>query len=91
MRAVWYTSCRRQSRSERNSLPHIVRTIIRPETLVRWHRAGFRRYWRWEARTLCARSSASALSLHMRSLADYTIDTHESSFMGWPAPSQRDR
>src|SRR2546428_11331345 len=23
-------------------------TIIRPETLVRWHRAGFRRYWRWE-------------------------------------------
>jgi hypothetical protein len=22
-------------------------TIIRPETLVRWHRAGFRRYWRW--------------------------------------------
>jgi transposase InsO family protein len=21
--------------------------IIRPETLVRWHRAGFRRYWRW--------------------------------------------
>jgi hypothetical protein len=20
--------------------------IIRPETLVRWHRAGFRRYWR---------------------------------------------
>ena len=22
--------------------------IIRPETLVRWHRAGFRRYWRWK-------------------------------------------
>src|SRR5712672_1938516 len=22
--------------------------IIRPETLVRWHRAGFRRYWRWQ-------------------------------------------
>jgi hypothetical protein len=21
-------------------------TIIRPETVVRWHRAGFRRYWR---------------------------------------------
>jgi hypothetical protein len=21
-------------------------TIIRPETLVRWHRAGFRKYWR---------------------------------------------
>jgi hypothetical protein len=23
-----------------------VLAIIRPETLVRWHRAGFRRYWR---------------------------------------------
>src|SRR6201981_2531366 len=25
-------------------------TIIRPETLVRWHRAGFRRYLRWKSR-----------------------------------------
>jgi hypothetical protein len=25
-------------------------TIIRPETLVRWHRVGFRRYWRWKSR-----------------------------------------
>jgi hypothetical protein len=27
-----------------------VLTIIRPETLVRWHRAGFRGYWRWISR-----------------------------------------
>src|ERR1700685_2825780 len=27
-----------------------VLTIIRPETLVRWHRAGFRCYWRWKSR-----------------------------------------
>jgi hypothetical protein len=27
-----------------------VLTIIRPETLVRRHRAGFRRYWRWKSR-----------------------------------------
>src|SRR6266702_1440406 len=27
-----------------------VLTIIRPETLLRWHRAGFRRYWRWKSR-----------------------------------------
>ena len=26
-----------------------VLTIIRPETLMRWHRAGFRRYWRWKS------------------------------------------
>jgi len=25
-----------------------VLMIIGPETLVGWHRAGFRRYWRWE-------------------------------------------
>src|ERR1700694_895196 len=33
-------------------LPEILRvlTIIRPETLVRWHRAGFRCYWRWKSR-----------------------------------------
>src|SRR5450756_2675557 len=28
-------------------LPVLV--IIRPETLLRWHRAGFRRYWRWKS------------------------------------------
>jgi transposase InsO family protein len=26
-----------------------VLMIIRPETPVRWHRAGFRRYWRWKS------------------------------------------
>src|SRR3984893_215149 len=32
--------------------PSILRvlTIVRPETLVRWHRAGFRRYWHWKSR-----------------------------------------
>ena len=28
-----------------------VLTIIRPETLVHWHRAGFRCYWRWKSRS----------------------------------------
>jgi len=27
-----------------------VLTIVQPETLVRWHRAGFRYYWRWKSR-----------------------------------------
>src|SRR6476469_4954805 len=27
-----------------------VITIVQPETLVRWHRAGFRCYWRWQSR-----------------------------------------
>src|SRR6201998_2444746 len=28
-----------------------VLTIIRPETVVRWRRAGFRHYWRWKSRS----------------------------------------
>jgi transposase InsO family protein len=33
--------------------PSILRvlTIVQPETLVRWHRAGFRCYWRWKSRS----------------------------------------
>jgi transposase InsO family protein len=32
-----------------------VLTIIRSETLVRWHKAGFRCYWRWKSRPLGGR------------------------------------
>jgi transposase InsO family protein len=32
-----------------------VLTIVRPETLVRWHRAGFRRRGRWKSRSLGGR------------------------------------
>jgi hypothetical protein len=35
-------------------------TIIRPETLVRWHRAGFRRYWRWKSRSVGGRPQIDA-------------------------------
>src|SRR2546427_4806877 len=35
-------------------------TITRPETLLRWHRAGFRRYWRWKSRSLGGRPRISA-------------------------------
>jgi len=33
-----------------------VLTIIQPDTLVRWHRAGFRSYWRWKSRSLGGRA-----------------------------------
>src|SRR5260370_42566225 len=37
--------------------PSVLRAIaiVRPETLVRWHRAGFRQYWRWKSRSLGGR------------------------------------
>src|SRR5438874_5543857 len=25
-------------------------TVIKPTTVIRWHRAGFRAYWRWKSR-----------------------------------------
>ena len=34
--------------------------IIRPETIVRWHRAGFRRYWRWKSRSVGGRPRVDA-------------------------------
>ena len=35
-------------------------TIMRPETAMRWHRAGFRRYWRWKSRNLGGRPKIAA-------------------------------
>ena len=34
--------------------------IVRPETIVRWHRAGFRAYWRWRSRNGVGRPKVSA-------------------------------
>jgi hypothetical protein len=31
--------------------------IVRPETVVRWHRAGFRSFWRWKSRRCGGRPS----------------------------------
>ena len=30
-------------------------SIVRPETVVRWHRTGFAAYWRWKSRPLGGR------------------------------------
>ena len=42
--------------------PSVLRAmiIIRPETLVRWHRAGLRRYWRWKSRSAAGRPQIPA-------------------------------
>src|SRR5882757_7729523 len=39
--------------------PSIVDTlaIVRPETVVPWHRAGFRSFWRWKSRRRGGRPS----------------------------------
>jgi transposase InsO family protein len=39
--------------------------IVRPETVIRWHRAGFRLYWRWKSRP---RSGRPKTRLEIRQL-----------------------
>jgi hypothetical protein len=34
--------------------------IVRPETVIRWHRAGFRLFWRWKSKSLGGRPKLSA-------------------------------
>jgi transposase InsO family protein len=34
--------------------------IVRPETVIRWHRLGFRAYWRWRSRNRIGRPKVSA-------------------------------
>src|SRR5256712_11831498 len=41
------------------------RQVVRPETVVRWHRQGFRRYWAWKRRR---RRGPPALGAEQRGL-----------------------
>src|SRR5450759_5776317 len=42
-----------------------VVTIVQPETLVRWHRAGFRRYWGWKSNS---RGGRPQIEIELRTL-----------------------
>src|SRR6478752_8605063 len=59
--AAWPCSTRKQRSLVRVQLyrwfPSILQVlaIIRPETLIHWHRSGFRCYWRWKSRSLGGR------------------------------------
>lgn len=39
--------------------------IVKPETVIRWHRTGFRLYWRWKSRS---RGGRPNVSIELRSL-----------------------
>ena len=55
-----------------------VLTIIRPETLIHWHRSGFRCYWRWKSRSLGGRPQIEA---GLRALID-PADEHGEPSLG---------
>ena len=40
--------------------------IVRPETVIRWHRAGFRAYWHWKSRPRPPKDPAGNPSSHSR-------------------------
>jgi hypothetical protein len=40
--------------------PSILHVLVRPETLVRWHRAGFRRHWCWKSQRRGGRQQIDA-------------------------------
>src|SRR3954452_1655828 len=51
-----------------------VLQIVRPETLVRWHGAGFRSYWRWKSRN---RGGRPQIDTDLRALiGQMSLDTH---------------
>src|SRR3981189_65704 len=56
-----------------------VFVIIRPETLVGWHRAGFRRYWRWKS---CRRGGRPQIETELRAL----IRQMSTENLLWSAP-----
>ena len=60
-----------------------VLTIIRPETLVRWHKAGFRRYWRWQSRPLGGRPRIDFQVVSHSATDAHTLDTMK-SLCAWP-------
>ena len=53
---------------------------LRPDTVVRWHRAGFRHYWRWKSRR--RRVGRPPVDREVRSL----IHEMQSANSGWGAP-----
>jgi len=64
----WYPSIRR------------VLAVVQPETLVRWHRAGSRCYWRWKLRCqggripALARACVAALGAQLRALKGQILE-----------------
>jgi hypothetical protein len=67
-----------------------VLTIIRPETLVRWHRAGFRYYWRWKSGSRGGRPQIeTGLRRILRSYARYYNDVKTHRSLNKDAPVSR--
>src|SRR3954452_11375514 len=75
--------------------------IVRPETLVRWHRAGLRSYWRWKSRNRGGRPQIHTdlralivrefekLAMDARRAPEWVIQAHPEWHVGPPGQSWR--
>jgi len=57
-----------------------VLVLVKPETVVRWHRAGFRLWWRWKSRSRTP--AESQISAEMKALIQQMAEAN----VGWGAP-----
>src|ERR1700761_7941577 len=63
-----------------------VVAIVRPETIIRWHRAGFRAYWRWRSRNRVGRPKVSAVRTHFGARRVFMVSCSSSASR---SPSRR--
>ena len=57
-----------------------VLVVVKPDTVVRWHRAGFRLFWRWKSRSHSP--AVSDVSTEVKALIRQMAETN----VGWGAP-----
>jgi len=57
-----------------------VLVIVKPDTVVRWHRAGFRLFWRWKSRS--RDPAESDISAEVKALIRQMAEAN----VGWGAP-----
>jgi hypothetical protein len=65
-----------------------VVAIVRPETIIRWHRAGFRTYWRWRSLCLSEIKSGHIRDAIRRGLGgkEYTLPSLRCAIGAHPSP-----
>ena len=72
--------------------------VVEPETILRWHRAGFKMFWRWKARHRAGRPRIDPQSSMPNGISSAccarvnvpTVEkTAESSFFGLPRPAEK--
>jgi hypothetical protein len=47
-------------------VPNTIKALTKPDTVIRWHRAGFRLYWRWKSQH---RRGGPAVPLEIREMS----------------------